>query len=30
MNANQWTGKKVAFLGDSITDEYQTDTQKVY
>ena len=27
---NQWYGKRVAYLGDSITDERQTKTQKVY
>jgi lysophospholipase L1-like esterase len=27
---NQWYGKRVAYLGDSITDERQTTTQKVY
>lgn len=27
---NQWFGKRVAYLGDSITDERQTKTQKVY
>lgn len=27
---NQWFGKRVAYLGDSITDERQTATQKVY
>lgn len=28
--ANPWFGKRVAYLGDSITDERQTATQKVY
>lgn len=28
--ANQWFGKRVAYLGDSITDERQTKTQRVY
>ena len=27
---NQWYGKRVAYLGDSITDERQTKTQQVY
>lgn len=27
---NQWYGKRVAYLGDSITDERQTKTQKIY
>ncbi len=27
---NQWYGKRVAYLGDSITDERQTKEQKVY
>lgn len=30
MIENQWFGKRVAYLGDSITDERQTKTQKVY
>lgn len=28
--ANQWFGKRVAYLGDSITDERQTKTQRIY
>ena len=27
---NQWYGKRVAWLGDSITDQRQTDEQQVY
>lgn len=27
---NQWFGKRVAYLGDSITDERQTKTQRIY
>lgn len=27
---NQWFGKRVAYLGDSITDERQTATQQIY
>lgn len=28
--ANQWLGKRVAYLGDSITDERQTASQRIY